>query len=337
MKWFKKDSNARKHKVVKQGKAKFGKARFGLFFNNLLEVMAEFYRPQEPDCIEMAWSDFADEMEFNNPREKGIADPDANPDTNPDANQILFQMLSWLAAKKTIKIELRRVPELNYKYFLKLYYPSFQQRMDEYTRKMSGQTPDKSPDTTPDHRLEEEKEKNINTPPTPPEGDVGKKKKKKEKPVALEALPENVLADTRLNQKSLQEFFVFRRDEKKKPLTPMALKKAIDLLIKYNYAIQAKIVNKSIMNSWQGLFEPNKNDIVSTNDDAYPSSTMFDDWEKMQNDPELQKEKEKYIEDLKKKQDEWKQEGKDVKHETIEELKKQCQSLKQSICQKQKA
>ncbi len=133
MNWFKKDCNARKHKIILKGKAKFGKHRFGNFFNNLLEVTGEFYRVKEPDIIEMPYSTFANEMEFGNPAER----------------QVLTQLLTWLQTQLTIRFDLIDDPELGGKTFIKLYYESFQERADDYTRKQlakkSGPKPDKGP------------------------------------------------------------------------------------------------------------------------------------------------------------------------------------------------
>ncbi len=232
MKWFHKDSDARKHKTVRKGKAKFGKARFGLFFNNLLEVMAEFYRIKEPDVVEMPWSDFAREMEFSNPREVQIP------------NGILFQMLSWLSSRGTIRFDLDRDPELNNKYFLKLYYESFQERADNYTKKMLKQS------TSQEEDKKEKEKKN-------------KKQKKgaaKKDDKKTDSDPVEKIKDDRLNSEALKDFYDWRKDERKPkaPMGPRAVQIAYKFLVQYPKSIQRKIVDKSIMNNWQGLFEPDK-------------------------------------------------------------------------------
>jgi len=239
MKWFHKDSDARKHKTIRQGKAKFGKARFGLFFNNLLEVVAEFYRIKEPDVIEMPWSDFAKEMEFSNPREVQIP------------NGILFQMLSWLSSRGTIRFDLNRDPELNNKYFLKLYYESFQERADNYTKKMLKQSTSQ----------EEDKKKK-------------EKKNKKQKNGAAKKVdvhPVEKIKDDRLNSEALKDFYDWRKDERKPkaPMGPRAIQIAYKFLIKYPKSVQRQIVDKSIMNGWQGLFEPDSKKKKSTQPDDF--------------------------------------------------------------------
>jgi hypothetical protein len=58
-----------------------------------------------------------------------------------------------------------------------------------------------------------------------------------------------------LNEQAWQDFIDHRKDIKKK-LTERAQKKQIEFLCRYDFKTQQDIVDTSIRNGWQGLFEP---------------------------------------------------------------------------------
>lgn len=55
-----------------------------------------------------------------------------------------------------------------------------------------------------------------------------------------------------VNIEALDEWIEYRQ-EKKKPLSTLALKKTQNILVKYDYDQQQRIVDAAIMNDWQGL------------------------------------------------------------------------------------
>lgn len=61
-----------------------------------------------------------------------------------------------------------------------------------------------------------------------------------------------------INSDSFNEWLEFRK-EKKKPVSLIAANKQFTLLAKYNKEIQKQIIDSSITNDWQGLFEPKFN------------------------------------------------------------------------------
>jgi len=65
----------------------------------------------------------------------------------------------------------------------------------------------------------------------------------------LEVVPEAI------NVKAWREWAEFRK-EKRKPISKAAAPKQLKLLAKYPYEVQQDIVNSSIQNDYQGLFEP---------------------------------------------------------------------------------
>lgn len=83
-------------------------------------------------------------------------------------------------------------------------------------------------------------------------------KAKQQKFNALELVPSNV------NFAAWSEWVEFRR-QKKKPVSKQAAKKQFDLLVKYSIETQAEIINSSIQNDYQGLFEPKGNQNVIQN------------------------------------------------------------------------
>lgn len=58
-----------------------------------------------------------------------------------------------------------------------------------------------------------------------------------------------------INNQALEEWKAYRKGMKK-PLSDLALKKVINLLIKYDVDTQQSMVDKSIQNDWRGLFKP---------------------------------------------------------------------------------
>jgi len=55
-----------------------------------------------------------------------------------------------------------------------------------------------------------------------------------------------------VNEEALQEWIQYR-EEKKKPLSALALKKTQNLMLKFSEAQQQLMVDVAIMNDWQGL------------------------------------------------------------------------------------
>lgn len=55
-----------------------------------------------------------------------------------------------------------------------------------------------------------------------------------------------------INEEALQEWVEYRK-EKKKPLSPLALKKTQNLMAKFGEEQQQHMVDAAIMNDWQGL------------------------------------------------------------------------------------
>lgn len=66
------------------------------------------------------------------------------------------------------------------------------------------------------------------------------------------ALVEQTTID--LNQEALEEFIEHRK-ELKKPMTPLAIKKARNILIKHDHEHQQYMVDRAIMSGWTGLWE----------------------------------------------------------------------------------
>ena len=66
-----------------------------------------------------------------------------------------------------------------------------------------------------------------------------------------------------INQEALEEWIEYRQ-EKKKPLSALALKKSEKFLLKYGLEMQQTIVDAAIMNDWQGLHHVEPPKQVST-------------------------------------------------------------------------
>jgi hypothetical protein len=55
-----------------------------------------------------------------------------------------------------------------------------------------------------------------------------------------------------LNEEAIAEWIEYRED-KKKPLSKLALKKTQNLLLKHDHAQQQLMVDTAVMNDWQGI------------------------------------------------------------------------------------
>jgi len=64
-----------------------------------------------------------------------------------------------------------------------------------------------------------------------------------------------LIINQEVNETALEEWKEYRK-AMKKPLSELALKKNIKLLIKYDFDTQQGIIDRSIQNDWRGLFEP---------------------------------------------------------------------------------
>ena len=68
-----------------------------------------------------------------------------------------------------------------------------------------------------------------------------------------------MLISQELNQSALDEWVEYRRATKK-PLKEYGLKATIKMMLKYDFDTQQEMVDKSMRNEWQGLFEPKLKD-----------------------------------------------------------------------------
>ena len=66
-----------------------------------------------------------------------------------------------------------------------------------------------------------------------------------------------------LNEEALEEWIEYRK-EKKKPLSPLALKKTQNLMLKHGYEQSQHMVDAAILNDWQGLHPVDPPKILST-------------------------------------------------------------------------
>lgn len=58
----------------------------------------------------------------------------------------------------------------------------------------------------------------------------------------------------RLNREALDEFIEHRK-ELKKPMTPLAIKKATNILMRHDLEHQQHMVDRAIMGGWTGIWE----------------------------------------------------------------------------------
>jgi hypothetical protein len=84
---------------------------------------------------------------------------------------------------------------------------------------------------------------------------------------------------TTINQEALDEWTEYRQD-KRKPLSKLAMKKTQNLLLKYGQSHQQHIVDTAIMNDWQGLHPVPmpKLIITSTRDTTLMEDLTNTDW-----------------------------------------------------------
>ena len=71
--------------------------------------------------------------------------------------------------------------------------------------------------------------------------------------------------ESNLNQIALDEF-IEHRVELKKPMTPLAIKKATNILLPFSFTHQQYMVDTAIISGWRGLFpvEPQRQTCKST-------------------------------------------------------------------------
>jgi hypothetical protein len=84
---------------------------------------------------------------------------------------------------------------------------------------------------------------------------------------------------TNINEEALAEWVEYR-EEKKKPLSPLALKKTQNLLLKYGSAHQQHIVDVAIQNDWVGIHAVPmpKPIITSTRDSTFQADLTDTSW-----------------------------------------------------------
>ena len=80
-----------------------------------------------------------------------------------------------------------------------------------------------------------------------------------------------------LNQEALDEWTEYR-EEKKKPLSPLALKKSMKFLLKYGEEQQQHIVDAAIMNDWQGLHHVDPPKKVTTRERSIADDLTDTSW-----------------------------------------------------------
>ena len=63
-----------------------------------------------------------------------------------------------------------------------------------------------------------------------------------------------------INQEWLTEWEAYRKEDKKKPMTPRSIKMTTKWLLKYSESEQARLIEGAIMKGWEGLhyFPPDK-------------------------------------------------------------------------------
>ena len=69
----------------------------------------------------------------------------------------------------------------------------------------------------------------------------------------LQLVSDNQIEQDGINQIALEEFQE-HRVEIKKPMTPLAIKKAIKVLMPFSLEQQQYMVDQAILNGWRGLF-----------------------------------------------------------------------------------
>ena len=69
----------------------------------------------------------------------------------------------------------------------------------------------------------------------------------------LQLISDNQIEQDGINQEALEEFQE-HRVEIKKPMTPLAIKKAIKVLMPFSLEQQQYMVDQAILNGWRGLY-----------------------------------------------------------------------------------
>jgi len=80
-----------------------------------------------------------------------------------------------------------------------------------------------------------------------------------------------------MNSEALAEWIEYRT-QKKKPLSPLALKKTQNILLKYDETTQQRMVDAAIMNDWQGLHYTEPPKANSTRSRSLEQDLMDKDW-----------------------------------------------------------
>lgn len=80
-----------------------------------------------------------------------------------------------------------------------------------------------------------------------------------------------------LNQEALDEWIEYR-EEKKKPLSKLALKKTTNLLLKFPEAQQQVMIDTAIMNDWRGLFVVDPPKQVATRENTMQQDLTDRSW-----------------------------------------------------------
>ena len=71
--------------------------------------------------------------------------------------------------------------------------------------------------------------------------------------MTLQLISDNQIQQDGINQEALEEFQE-HRVEIKKPMTPLAIKKAIKVLMPFSLEQQQYMVDQAILNGWRGLY-----------------------------------------------------------------------------------
>ncbi len=102
-------------------------------------------------------------------------------------------------------------------------------------------------------------------------------KKERKKESTYEALIDTLIADEKV--KATVYEFIKMRKLIKKPLTDFALKRILNKLLKISSdpKVQIAVLEKSIMNNWQDIYEPQENKKA-----VNQNSTILDDYRRMQ-------------------------------------------------------
>ena len=83
-----------------------------------------------------------------------------------------------------------------------------------------------------------------------------------------------------LNDEWLQEWVSYRAEDKKKPMTPRAIKMTQKWLLAYPEEEQERLISRAIRNNWEGLHyvPPPKQTATSTRSRSLEQDLMDKDW-----------------------------------------------------------